>query len=356
MNTSFQLISFEDSEQWDKIVYSFPDHDIYYLHGYLSAFQIHGDGTPILLYYQKKGLRCLCTFMIRDIATEEWAKDEIPTNTFFDAVTPYGYGGWLTDGNITQENIQLFWDEYKQFMSSHNIIAAFTRWCPWLQNQEDFNDLSAVIKLGNTISIDTSSEELIMENIKRRVRTKIRKAMKDGVQIEYSDDPQLLTTFREIYNKTMDKDNATPYYYFEPEFYDSMAKDIKGKWKFFYAVYEGNIIAMSIILFCNGKIHYHLSGSLSEYKDLNATNLILYQVSIYGAQNGYQFFHLGGGLGSSEDSLYRFKKALNKNGDKQFCISKDCFDKEQYNHLVNLRKAKDPTFNENGTFFPLYRG
>ncbi len=79
-------------------------------------------------------------------------------------------------------------------------------------------------------------------------------------------------------------------------------------------------------------------------------------LSIYGAQNGYQFFHLGGGLGSSEDSLYRFKKALNKNGDKQFCISKDCFDKEQYNHLVNLRKAKDPTFNENGTFFPLYRG
>ena len=144
MNTSFQLIPFEDSEQWDKIVYSFPDHDIYYLHGYLSAFQIHGDGAPILLYYQKDGLRCLCTFMIRDIATEEWAKDDIPTNTFFDAVTPYGYGGWLTDGNISKENIQLFWDEYKQFMSSHNIIAAFTRWCPWLQNQEEFNDLSAV--------------------------------------------------------------------------------------------------------------------------------------------------------------------------------------------------------------------
>lgn len=356
MNTSFQLIPFEDLEKWDKTVYSFPDHDIYYLHGYLSAFQIHGDGTPILLYYQKEGLRCLCTFMIRDVATEEWAKDEIPTNTFFDAVTPYGYGGWLTDGNISKENIQLFWDEYKQFLSIHNIIAAFTRWCPWLQNQEEFNDLSTVIKLGNTISIDTSSEQIIIENIKSKDRTTIRKAIKNGVQIEYSDDPHLLTIFREIYNKTMDKDNAIPYYYFEPEFYDSIAKDLKGKWKLFYALHEGNIIAMSIILFCNGKIHYHLSGSLFEYRNLNATNLILYHVALYGAQNDYHLFHLGGGVGSGEDSLYKFKKSFNKNGDKQFCISKDCFDEEKYNYLVNLRKAKDPTFNENGTFFPLYRG
>ena len=176
-----------------------------------------------------------------------------------------------------------------------------------------------------------------------------------GIVVEHSEDFSLFDKFRSIYNATMDKDNADPYYYFGSSFYESVAKDLHGNWKMFYAVFKGEIIAMSIIFMCNGRMHYHLSGNVQEYRSLNATNLILYEAARYGARHGYKILHLGGGVGSGEDPLYKFKKTFNKKGDLGFCISKDCFDKEKYSDLIKLRKMSTPSFDVTASFFPLYR-
>jgi len=39
---------------------------------------------------------------------------------------------------------------------------------------------------------------------------------------------------------------------------------------------------------------------------------LLYEAACWGIENGYKTFHLGGGLGSREDSLYQFKKDLTR--------------------------------------------
>ena len=46
------VLEIEQSSEWDAIVSSFKKYDIYWLSGYVKAFQIHGDGKPILLYYE----------------------------------------------------------------------------------------------------------------------------------------------------------------------------------------------------------------------------------------------------------------------------------------------------------------
>lgn len=349
----FKIIDFNHRLEWDEIVRGFTHFDVYYLSGYLAAFQIHGDGEPILAYYQGNGLKGICAFMLRDITSLDWAKAY--QNKAYDVVTPYGYGGWLLEGDKSNENLQSFWDEYVAAMKEHDIVDAFTRWCPWLINQDEVRGFSNVIDLGNTIFMDTTSEDVIFLNIKSKDRATIRKAIKNGVMIERSDDLQLLEEFRKIYNATMDKDHAEEYYYFKPEFYQSIARDMKGHWKLFYAMHEGQMIAASIILFANGKMHYHLSGSKLEFRSLNATNLILYEVAKYASTNGYKLFHLGGGVGSGTDPLYKFKKTFNKNGDLQFSISKDTFNQEIYDELVELRRKVDSTFDNSTGFFPAYR-
>lgn len=350
-----KIINFENRTEWDEVVLSFPNHDIYYLSGYLAPFKIHGDGTPILIYYQEERLRAICAFMLRDVSNETWAQGCINKETFFDAITPYGYGGWLFDKTPSKEETATFWKEVKSFMHEHNIIDTFTRWSPWLRNQECLRDWSNIIDLGNTIYMDCTSEESIFQNIKSKDRATIRKAIKNGVVIKHSDDVGLFEKFRHIYNATMDKDNADEYYYFKPKFYEAMAQDLKGQWQIFYAELNGEIIAMSIMLMCNGRIHYHLSGSVMEFRNLNATNLILYETAKYGARHGYKMLHLGGGVGSGEDPLYKFKKTFNKNGDIGFSISKDCFDGDKYSYLIELRKKNDPTFDSSTSFFPAYR-
>lgn len=45
-----EIIDIEDRFHWDEIVTGFSLYDVYYLSGYVKAFQIHGDGEPQLLF------------------------------------------------------------------------------------------------------------------------------------------------------------------------------------------------------------------------------------------------------------------------------------------------------------------
>ena len=168
----------------------------------------------------------------------------------------------------------------------------------------------------------------------------VRKAEKSGVCIHHDSFPEIYTTFKEIYNSTMDNDNAKPYYYFEDEFYDSIRNDLSESAQVFWAEFDGKIIAAAIMIFENGYMNYHLSGSLREYQTLAPTNLILYEAALWGSQNGYKSFHLGGGIGSTEDGLYKFKSAFNRNEAKQFAVGKKIYLKNIYNQLLKKKEKK----------------
>ena len=66
-----------------------------------------------------------------------------------------------------------------------------------------------------------------------------------------------------------------------------------GNYEMFYATLDGKIIAMSIMLFANKQMHYHLSGSMMEYRNLAPSNLLLYKAAVWGSEQGYKTFHLG---------------------------------------------------------------
>ena len=61
----------DENEQWDNIVRSFEEYDIYWLSGYVKAFQIHGDGVPLLFYYEGKTGRAINVVMRRDISEDK---------------------------------------------------------------------------------------------------------------------------------------------------------------------------------------------------------------------------------------------------------------------------------------------
>ena len=83
--------------------------------------------------------------------------------------------------------------------------------------------------------------------------------------------------------------------------------------------------------------------------------MLLYKAAVWGCEQGYKTFHLGGGVGSGEDNLYKFKAAFNKNSDYQFSIGKQIFDQEAYDKLVAIRAEQDSSFDKESKFFPLYR-
>jgi len=340
-----QLIDLVHSSEWDSIVKSFSNWDVYYLSGYVKAFHIHGDGDPYLLYYEENGLRAIYVYMRRQTALDG----------VFDSVTPYGYGGVLFEGKDSKKNRQLFWKEYVEKMNDESIVDNFVRYHPVLKNALPMKEVSDVIDLGHTIAMDLASPEVIWENIVSKNRNMIRKAEKNGIEILNGKGMELMDQFMEIYNATMRKDNAEEYYFFKRPFYESVDRDLKDNYEMFYAMYQGRPIAMSIMIFANGRLNYHLSGSDIEYRNLAPSNLLLYKAALWGCEQGFKTFHMGGGVGSSEDGLYKFKAAFNKYSDYQFSIGKQIFDQEKYDELVKIHRESDAGFDEDSHFFPLYR-
>ena len=66
------VITLDQAVRWDITVRSFKEYDTYWLSGYVKAFFIHGDGVPLLFYYDDGRTRAINVVMKRDIAEDEY--------------------------------------------------------------------------------------------------------------------------------------------------------------------------------------------------------------------------------------------------------------------------------------------
>lgn len=341
------VYTLEQSEQWDAVVRSFKEYDVYWLSGYVKAFQIHGDGDPLLFFFDGEGVRGINVVMKRDVAKDERFKGIIPEGQYFDFATPYGYGGWIIEG----QNTDGLFGAYESWIQKNGIISEFVRFHPMVKNHDASRPFYEVIQLGEVVHMDLSSPEVIWNNIISKNRNMIRKAIKNDVKVYNGRFPEIYEKFRKIYNGTMDKDDAEEYYYFGEEFYKSVLEDLPQNAQLFWAEKDGQVIAASIMIGANGYLNYHLSGSLREFSSLAPGNLILYTAALWGCANGYRTFYLGGGVGSGEDSLFKFKRAFYKGDLNHFYIGKRVYDQTKYDELLGLRSEI-----ENPGYFPKYRG
>ena len=339
------VFSLAQSAQWDAVVRSFREYDVYWLSGYVRAFQLHGDGEPLLFFYEDAGVRGINVVMRRDVADDPHFRGTLEKGRYFDLSTPYGYGGWIIEG----ENAAPLFCAYEAWLKRHAIISEFARFHPMLQNHTRCAAFYDVLPLGEVVHMELSSPEDIWENLTSKNRNMIRKAEKNGIRIFNGRFPEIYETFREIYNDTMDKDRAHAYYYFGEAFYASLLNDLPENAQVFWAQKDKTVIAASVLLAANGRMNYHLSGSRREYGSLAPTNLLLYRAALWGCANGCKTLFLGGGVGSGEDSLFRFKRAFYRGELNRFHIGRSVYDPETYGSLVRMRNVS-----ESG-FFPLYR-
>lgn len=70
------------------------------------------------------------------------------------------------------------------------------RFHPLINKYELLQDDFEIIQLGETAALDLSNEDTIWSNIQPRLKSKIRKTMKSGVKIYFSNDMALKDKFR----------------------------------------------------------------------------------------------------------------------------------------------------------------
>ncbi len=223
---------------------------------------------------------------------------------YFDLETAYGYGGFYLNTD-DQEFVKIAMEKYKQHCLKEKIIAEFIRFHPWNifpQEQKEFLDMNIYDR--DVVYVDLSlSKEERWKNYASNTRNILRKCEKELV-FQKSDN---IEAFIELYEKTMDKNNATDFYYFSREYYEQLISNENIK---LYEIRQnGQIISMAFFMFSDDLGHYHLSANNYEMRRYNANYFMLDQIFEIARSKGKKYFLLGGGTTTDiDDSLLKFKK------------------------------------------------
>ena len=342
-----QVVELTEKTKWNKIVKSFSNYDVFYLPEYVEAFKMHGDGEPILFYYNDGKTKAMNVIMKRDIAKTEFFNDKLEENKYFDLSSPYGYGGFIIEGEGSK-NVNKCYEEYCQ---KNNIICEFVRFHLLENYQEKYDGEAINLKHNIVRKLDMNPEEMLMD-FEHKVRKNIKKANRNNLQIQIDENGDTLDEFLKIYYSTMDRNNAEQEYYFDKSFFKKL-NEMKENIVYFNVLYEEKVISTELVIYSPNNCYSYLGGTLSEYFDLRPNDFLKYEIIKWAYNKGIKNFILGGGYGSEDDGIYRYKKSFAPNGIYDFYIGKKIFDKEIYEKLVNIRQQNEKI--ENTNFFPLYR-
>lgn len=276
---------------------------------------------------------------------------------YYDITTPYGYGGPIVlnceEGKL-DELINDFNNAFLSYCEKNRIVAEFVRFHPIIKNHLTFEKIYDPIFLRNTVGIDLKKEDLFMDEFSSKCRNKVRKAIKRSVSIEFDFNCDTIDCFYDIYISTMNKNNATDYYYFPLDFFIKTINFLKPYVFIVNAKLNEKIISSSMFMYSDEFVHYHFSGTVPDYYKYAADNLILFEVAKWAKEHNKIYLHLGGGYTNSEnDSLFKFKKSFTKDTIFDFYVGKRILNNQIYDLLTMENIKKKGEINQN--FFPAYR-
>ena len=287
-------------------------------------------------------------------------KREIPITLegikYYDIITPYGYGGPIIvsccDESKRKELVRGYHDKFMSYCLENNIVAEFIRFHPINDNARDFMDIYQVEFVRKTVGTNIKDyDDPIQSEFKKGCRKEIRRALNRGVKYRIKRSPDNLDVFKELYYKTMDRNRANDYYYFDDKYFDNILLNFRDELLITELIFDDKVIESEMYFVSDRLIHAHLLGNLDEYLHLSAGVLLEYATVLWGKENGYDYLHHGGGRTNDEnDPLFKYKKKFGKNTEFDFYIGKKVWNEDVYKKLIEVSKV-DP----NVDFFPAYR-
>lgn len=332
------------NKEWDKAI-SNHKFDIYHLSGWVNSSTLIDEGKPQGMVAEYKGKKLFLPIIIRNINDDYW-----------DATSPYGYGGPVLDSSLTRNEVDLILEAIKLFLFKEGCVSLFTRLNPIL-NEEWVSTIGTAFSHGFTLMSDLSkTQDEHWNETQNQHRRGIKKALNKNIITKIEDfTDERIKVFSKIYRETMTKVGATDYYFFDDSYLYKLSDSIQDR-LILVTAYEGDkAIASSIYTICkeSGIMQFYLGGTLNDYRNLQPSKLITHNARDWGREQGYKVLHFGGGLGGSTDSLYEHKKGFSSK-ELEFKTWRLIVNLEKYNELV-LNNKNLTELDMQSDFFPLYR-
>jgi serine/alanine adding enzyme len=325
-------------EEWDDLLLELGVDDVYFRHAYLDSAALLGQGRPVYLHLRAPGGDVVFPALVRDAS-----------QGYGDVGTPMGYGGPAASGD--EPPVDAFFDAYESWCRESRLVATFARFHPVLANQRLAEGRWHVEHIGHSVGWRVGGRDAddIFAGMDAHHRRVVRKARAAGVGFVPEVAVEELEGFVDLYRATMRRRNASSFYYFPHEYWLHLATELGEALMRFDAYEEGELVACILCLAAPPVLHYHLGASSERGHSLGANHVLFCETATWAGEQGFEVFHLGGGVGGFEDSLYEFKRRFDPEGLLPAALGKAVHDAEAYLRL----SAKDEI--DYAGYFPAYR-
>jgi len=162
-----------------------------------------------------------------------------------------------------------------------------------------------------TFQLDlTEDEETLFKNLESKTRYNVNLASKKGVKIFENTSQEGMEQYIKILEETTKRQG---FYAHSPDYFRKMWKELgdSGMLRIFNAVYEDKILTSWVMFVFNNVLYYPYGASRSVNREVMASNLMMWEMIMFGKKIGCQTFDMWGSLGpepNKKDSWYGFHK------------------------------------------------
>lgn len=347
MRKEFKVFDLQNhKEEWQKYIRMLPEEirDVYFEPGYYQIYQDAGYGIAECVVYSENDRFIIYPFLKRtlnDLAFNH------PYSDYSDIEGAYGINGAGTNvKNIGDEQkfFENFSSEFTAFCIKNRILAEFTRFNS-LYNNHHFFFHTSNIKINQSVIVNLTCENLMMDSYEHAVRKNIKKAERNELSWQVIEggriDTEQLDQFMAIYKRTMRRNNATDFFYFEKLYFEKLNYELQDKALYFFIFKEDICVSTELVLRGARTAYSFLGGTDSDYYALGSNSFLKHKIHLHLKDQGIKYFYLGGGT-TENDGIFKYKKSFAKNSIIDFFIGKRVYFNEEYDDLISQWEQVNP--------------
>lgn len=368
MNFEILELNQNNKGKWTNLIndLNIEDRDVHYLPDYCEIYENTYNYKPFLVFYGDRNNYVVQQYIKRGLNALPFLREQNIKEEFFDVTNPYGFSGPVFKCKNFNKKVELFKEFSKalcNYFMENKIASEFVSLHPLINNYEIVSNTD-LVKLNyekDVIVVNlTQNSSDIEKGFNRGNKSNINKARKLGIKIEkVKISSNNLNIFKNFYYRTMERKSASAKWFFPENFFENTFNSLgENRVSLFFAILAGSIISTYFIIHDYGKVYYHFGGSDSNYGCYRPNNLLMYEIILWAKEHGFELFHLGGGVTSSEsDSLFQFKSSFSKNRIPLYSYNR-INNSIIYDYLCELKKTYEVSDNSeirNLDYFPLYR-
>lgn len=342
-----EAIPVSEPERWMGVLAELGNYDFYHTAWYHQLSQDNDEGEAWLFVARSNEGSLAIPLLLRSLPVEP---------DVIDATSVYGYPGPLLSEARSEAAVSRLWRSLvSEEWNPRGVVSVMSRMNSLLYDDTDVPaDLADLLTLGDTISIDLSLPDKEQWERYRKVHKKhIMRLREQGAEVFFEKTGEAKEAFVASYEQTMRRVGASDYYFFDESYLTRLIES--DAMHLCVARLSGEIMSTGLFSLCGNISQYHLSGTFDDYLSLAPFKLVLDEARCWAMRAGARCLHLGGGVGTANDSLFWFKSGFGTQR-HPYRVMRLVLDEERYEELVTSRMnelEEGSALKED--YFPLYR-